>query len=154
MDRRELEFHLERHVGLSFDESKLYPTVAAIIWEDEPERLKSMLIGDKAMPFGVRISQAPEDVPGEGLRFFLHVSIEGTLTVACRLKRVDKGRWSLGHVVRSPGRPTKSPEASRTVTFRLRLTPSERESLDAQAEATGQTPSQFLRGKITTSIDT
>lgn len=60
----------------------------------------------------------------------------------------DALRQGIPHSVENtPGRPVGSGEG-RTVTFRLLLTPDERERLNELAAEQGQTPSQFVRERI------
>ncbi len=58
----------------------------------------------------------------------------------------DCGDFTL-RITRDPGRPLGSGEG-RTITFRLKLTPEERERLDRLAEGAGCTPSQYVRSAV------
>lgn len=132
------------HNGFELDSDKLTEQVTAILFSDNPLRLKQQLTGKKAPLVSVRVNETPSGP-------WLQVSLAGSKAdIRLSVERADRGYKLLGITSPSrtePGRPV-GPGGARSVTFRLMLTPTEREELTRLAEGEGCTPSQFVRTRV------
>lgn len=135
---------IEAHLGYEFDAHRIGEQLTAILFEDNPLRLKQQLSGKKAPLVSMTVHKTPDgpwlSASLSGKSEAIRLSVE-EIPTGYRLTGIEWPKRT------APGRPVGSGDG-RTVTFRVMLTPAERERVQRAAEENGETVSQFARRQL------